>query len=208
GIAAPVIGFGTRAKNVIFVIQDTCIFAVRTIVSCFRRPFYAQDLYEQMHFGGVGSLTIAVLSSFFAGQALALQLSKELIQWGSKDYLGRVISTAVIRSLGPVLTGMVVASRVSAGHAAEVGSMRISNQIAALEAYGIDPIRKLAVPRLLALVIMLPVLTTLADGISILGGFLIGRVVVHIASTTYWSGVWASMEWGDLFVGAVTPFLF
>jgi phospholipid/cholesterol/gamma-HCH transport system permease protein len=127
---------------------------------------------------------------------------------GSKDYMGRLMATAVIRSLGPVLTGMVVASRLSAGYAAEVGSMRISNQIAALEAYGIDPIRKLATPRFVALVIMLPVLTTLADAVSVLGGYLISRVVVHIAPTTYWSGVWASMEMGDLLVGAVKPFFF
>jgi phospholipid/cholesterol/gamma-HCH transport system permease protein len=205
---APVTGFLDRIKNVVFLIQDISIFAARTILGCFRRPFYGRDLYEQMHYSGNGSLHLAVLSSFFAGQALALQLSKELTQMGSKDYLGRLVATAVVRSLGPVLTGMVVASRMSAGHAAEVGSMRISNQIEALIAYGIDPIRKLAVPRLLALVITLPALTTLADAISILGGYLISRVVVHIAPTTYWSGVWASMEWGDLLVGAVKPFFF
>ncbi len=197
-----------RVKAVIFIIQDICVFGFRTLVACFRRPFFGRDLYEQMHYSGNGSLMLVLLSAFFSGQALALQLSKELGQMGAKDYLGRLMATATIRSLGPVLTGMVVASRMSAGHAAEVGSMRISNQIEALTAFGIDPIKKLAVPRLLALMIMLPMLVMLADGISVFGGYIVSQVVVHIAPATYWAGVWASLEMGDLLVGAVKPFFF
>ncbi len=197
-----------RFKEIVFSIQDICVFGARTLAACFRRPFFVRDLYEQMHYAGNGSLALVLLSSFFSGQALALQLSKELGQMGAKDYLGRLMATAVIRSLGPVLTGMVVASRMSAGHAAEVGSMRISNQVEALTAFGIDPIKKLAVPRLVALMIMLPMLVMLADAISIFGGYIVSQVVVHIAPSTYWAGVWASLEMGDLMVGAVKPFFF
>ena len=211
-VAAPVVrrapNFIGRFKAIIFMIQDICVFGARTVVACFARPFFGRDLYEQLHYAGNGSLALVLLSSFFSGQALALQLSKELGQMGAKDYLGRLMATAIIRSLGPVLTGMVVASRMSAGHAAEVGSMRISNQVEALTAFGIDPIKKLAVPRLLALLIMLPMLVMLSDGISVFGGYIVSQVVVHIAPSTYWAGVWASLQMGDLLVGAVKPFFF
>ncbi len=200
--------FLERVKRALFGIQDMAFFTGRTLAAAVTRPFYGRDLYEQMHFAGWGSLHLVLLSSFFAGQALALQLSKELTDMGSKDYIGRLMATSVVRSLGPVLTGLVVAARMGAGNAAEVGAMKISNQIDALIAYGIDPVRKLAVPRLLGLVIMLPVLATLGDAVGILGGYLVSVAFVHVAPETYWAGVWASLQPGDVLVGFVKPFFF
>src|SRR5689334_24242231 len=124
----------------------------------FSRPFYMHDLVEQLDQIGIGSLTVVVLAGFFTGAVLALQTGITLDQFGARPFVGRLVSASMLKELGPVLTGLMLAGRVGSGIAAELGSMMVTDQINALRALGTDPVRKLVVPRVLAGFFMCPVL--------------------------------------------------
>ncbi len=183
-------------------------FSIKMVLSCFGRPIYVSETLEQMYLIGIGSLFLVVLTGIFAGQAMALQFSNELADFGSKNYLGRIMSLAILRELGPILTGLMVAARVASGITAEIGSMKSSNQLDALLSFGVDPIRKLAAPRLIALVVMVPVLTIICDVIAILGGWIIAIFLSHITSTTYLSAVNERLTFGNVFMGVIKPIVF
>lgn len=161
-----------------------------------------------MHLIGVGSLYLVVLTGIFAGQGFALAFSVELADFGAKNYLGRIMAIAIIRELGPVLAGLMIASRVAAGITAELGAMKSSNQIDAMVAFGVDPMKKLVVPRLLALMVMVPALTIVCDLISLLGGWVIAKFIAHITTTVYWSAVRERLIFGNLFIGLLKPVIF
>lgn len=189
-------------------VQGLTYYSGRLIARLFGRPFYFADMLEQMYFLGVGSLFVVVLTGMFAGQGMALQFSIELADFGSKNYLGRVLAIAIIRELGPVLAGLMVAARVAAGITAELGSMKSSEQIDALVAFGVDPIRKLAVTRFWALFIMVPILTVICDFVAIVGGWVIAVYIAHISGTAYWTNVVNKLSIGNFIVGLSKPFLF
>lgn len=151
---------------------------------------------------------LVVLTGVFAGQGFALAFSAELADFGAKNYLGRIMAIAIIRELGPVLAGLMVAARVAAGITAEIGAMKSSNQIDAMVAFGVDPMKKLVVPRLIALVMMLPVLTVICDFISLLGGWVIAHFIAHVTTTMYWSAVRERLTFGNLFIGQLKPVVF
>lgn len=197
-----------RFKKFLLGLQEIFFFAIRMFGALLRPPWYFRETYEQLYFIGVGSLFLIVLTGIAAGQALALQTTKELADFGAKDYIGRIMTISVLRALGPVLTGLMVAARVASGITAEIGAMRSSNQIDALIAFGTDPIKKLAVPRLVSLLIMLPALTLITDAIAITGGFLIAKFISHVSAHLYWANVKQKLTYGNFLVGIVKPFAF
>jgi len=198
---------GERVRRTVEAAQESTLFFVSVVRSLFRRPYYAQEVLEQIHFAGVGSLAIVSVSGLLAGQALALQLVRELSETGAKSQLGHLMVVSVVRALGPVLTGMVVASRMSAGYTAELGAMRSSSQIDAFVAFGSDPIKRLAVPRMVALVVALPALTVVGDALGIIGGGFIG-LSYHLPLLSYYNGVVQYLTPRNMLVGIVKPFAF
>lgn len=203
-----VIRFYQCFKRFVFDVDRLSRFSARMMRSLVGRPVYLAETMEQMYLIGIGSLFLVILTGIFAGQGLALQFSMELADFGSKNYLGRLMALSVIRELGPILAGLMVAARVAAGITAEIGSMKSSNQLDALTAFGVDPIRKLAAPRLIALVVMVPVLTVICDFIAIMGGWVIAVFIAHLTSTTYMSAVNAKLTFGNVFIGLLKPFVF
>jgi phospholipid/cholesterol/gamma-HCH transport system permease protein len=195
------------AKRFVLGLQDLVLIALRVIWRVFTPPWYFRDILEQMHFVGIGSLGLIALTGLFAGQGMALQFSYELGAFGSKDYLGTVMTNAIVRSLGPVLTSMMVAARVGAGITAEIGSMKTTHQIEALESFGIDPLKKLCVPRFIALVTMVPLLTIVCDVVAISGGWVIAKYIAHVSTTIYWAAVKERLIFGNIFVGTAKPFI-
>jgi phospholipid/cholesterol/gamma-HCH transport system permease protein len=139
---------------------------------------------------GVKSLGIVLLTGLFTGMVLALQTSVQLKTFGATMYVGRLVSASMIRELGPVLAGLMVAGRVGSGIAAQLGSMRVTEQIDALNTLGTDPIKKLATPRLVAALVMVPVLTVISDVVGIIGGNIIATLMVGVQSSLYWATVW------------------
>jgi phospholipid/cholesterol/gamma-HCH transport system permease protein len=169
------------------------------------RPFYARDVIEQLDDIGLGSLTVVLLTGMFTGMVLALQTGTTLDQFGARPVVGRLVSASMVRELGPVLTALMVAGRVGSGIAAELGSMVVTEQIAALRALGTDPVRKLAVPRILAGTIMMPVLTVIADAVGIAGGAVISQFQLKVASSIYWNNVVMGLTMDDVWMGLVKP---
>ncbi len=189
-------------------LQGLFFFSLRMVWSLIGRPFYVMETAEQMYLIGIGSLYLVVLTGLFSGQGFALAFSNELADFGAKDYLGRVMSLAIIRELGPTLTGLMVAARVSSGITAEIGAMKASNQLNAMEAFGIDPIKKIAAPRLIALMVMVPTLTIICDVIAIIGGWIVAVFLAHVSSTVYWSSVQERLIFGNIFIGLLKPVVF
>lgn len=163
--------------------------ATRFIVA---RPFYWSDVLLQMDRIGVGSIPIILLTGIFTGMVLALQSSVELGRFGGEIYLGSLVAASMVRELGPVISALMVAGRASSGIAAELGSMRVTEQIDAMESMGTDPIKKLVTPRFIAGISMLPLLTILSDAIGIIGGLVISVFRVQIPTDIYMRGVWST----------------
>ena len=138
----------------------------------------------------------------------SLAFAQELSEFGAKNYLGRIMSVSIVRELGPVLTGLMVAARVSAGITAEIGSMKASDQLDAMVAFGIDPMQKVVVPRLISLVIMLPALTVVMDVIAIIGGWAVATLAEHVSSYLYWASVRERLTFGNMFIGLLKPMMF
>lgn len=196
-----------RFRRMVEIVQDLVLFSWAAIRASLTPPYYAQEFLSQLHFALVGSLLIVVLSAAVAGQALAIQLARELANTGAKSQLGHFMVISVVRALGPVLVGMVVASRMSAGITAEIGAMRSSDQIDALVAFGSDPMKRLVVPRILALVIALPALTIIGDALAVIGGGFVG-VQYHLPMESYYSGVTKYLTPKNILVGMIKPFIF
>jgi phospholipid/cholesterol/gamma-HCH transport system permease protein len=171
------------------------------------RPFYARDVVEQFDAIGVGSLTVVLLTGAFTGAVLALQSGLTLDQFGARSMVGRLVSASMVKELGPVLTALMVTGRVGSGIAAELGSMVVTDQISALRALGTDPIRKLVLPRILAGLIMVPVLTAIAIGVGMVGGAIVSISELKVAWSIYWNEVVTGLYTQDIWMGILKPFV-
>ena len=161
-------------------IGEVSILTLRTARELIRPPFELSLLVEQIAAGGVESRTITVLTAVFTGMVMASQFVIGLEPFGASVYTGSLVSLGIVRELGPVLTALLVGGRVGAGFAAELGSMAVTEQIDAIRCLGADPVRKLVVPRVLAMIIAMPLLTILADVIGCLGGAMITVLEVGV----------------------------
>ncbi len=193
-------------KSALLEVQEYFRLCGAAIRGTFSRPFYTHDLFEQIEIIGLGSLTVVILTGFFTGAVLALQSGITLDQFGARPFVGRLISASMIKELGPVLTALMLAGRVGSGIAAELGSMMVTEQIAALRALGTDPMRKLVVPRVLAGFIMCPILTVVANTVGMLGGWLMAVTQMRVSSGVYWNAVVEGLFIQDVWMGIIKPF--
>ena len=168
------------------------------VVAAVSRPFYRSELVRQMDEIGVKSVSITGITALFTGMVLALQTAYSLASLGGKLFVGRIVSLSLVRELGPVLTALMVGGRVGSGITAELGSMTVTEQVDALRAMAVSPIRRLVAPRILATVFMLPVLTALADVLGILGGLLISVVELQMTAQDYLTSIWSQLTISDI----------
>jgi phospholipid/cholesterol/gamma-HCH transport system permease protein len=196
------------AKVKIQTVQDYALFSAQAVTNLFRRPFYLADMVGQADLIGVGSLPIVVLTGFFTGAVLALQASNTLERFGSITLVGQLVSTSMVRELGPVLTSLMVAGRNSSGMASELGSMVVTEQIDAMRALGTDPMKKLVTPRVVATVFMLFFLTIISDLIGLVGGLAIAKLLLRLDARQYWSNAWETLVFQDVFMGLIKPVIF
>jgi len=173
-----------------------------------KRPRYIPETLTQMDIIGVGSLTIIVLTGFFTGGVLTLQTFPTLQFYGAQSQTGRLVAISLVRELGPVLTALMVTGRVGSAIAAELGSMTVSQQIDAMRALGTDPIRKLVAPRLVALIITLPLLTVIADVVGIGGGGIAATTLYGLSFGQFWSSVRDGITTDDIIGGIIKPICF
>jgi phospholipid/cholesterol/gamma-HCH transport system permease protein len=195
-------------KRPVETFQEFLFLSGRAFRNIFRSPHYADDILLQMDTIGVGSLFIVSLIGFFSGVVMALQMSRALATYGAQGQIGQIVSITLVRELGPVLASLLVAGRNASGIASELGSMRVTEQIDAMRALGTDPIQKLVTPRLIAMAVVLPLLTIIADFLGLVGGYFIAYSMLNITTDQYWSTAWRILEYNDLTQGLVKPFLF
>ncbi len=204
-ISATITGFLKRwVQNV----QDFTFLLVDAVREAFTSPRYLVDTLMQMDSIGFGSLPIVVLIGFFTGGILALQAYREMSVFGEVGLIGEVVALAQVLELGPVLTALMMAGRNSTGIASEIGSMVVSEQVDAMRALGTDPLRKLVIPRLVATMVMMPLLTILADFCGLLGGYFVSYLTVRLTTEQYWTSAYQSLSYKDLFQGLLKPFMF
>lgn len=196
-----------RLKTAAFEIQEYVGLVAAVARGLVTRPFYGRDVVEQLDAVGVGSLTVVILTGLFTGAVLALQSGFTLDQFGARSVVGRLVGASMVKELGPVLTALMVAGRVGSGIAAELGSMVVTDQVNALRALGTDPVRKLVVPRVTAGVLMVPVLTIVADAVGIAGGWIVAVTQLRVASSVYWNAVVDGLYVEDLWMGFAKPFV-
>ncbi len=190
-----------RLKAAALEVQEYVRLTVAAFRGIFTPPHYRHDIIEQLDAVGIQSLTVVLLTGFFTGAVLALQSGLTLDQFGARPVVGRLVSASMIKELGPVLTGLMLTGRVGSGIAAELGSMVVTDQINALRALGTDPIRKLVVPRVLAGILMAPVLTVVSDFVGILGGWIVARYQLQVATGLYWSSIFEGLYMEDIVDG-------
>lgn len=182
-------------------IGGTGTLAWQAVRHTFRRPFEMRLLMNELYHLGVMSLSIALVTLLFTGMVIAVQTAYTLAAYGAKIYVAKLVSLSIVLELGPVLTAIMLAARVGAGITADIGSMKVTEQVDALRALAASPVKKLVVPRLLALLIMLPVLTVLSITIGIIGGGLIAVTDMGQTAEFYRQQVWESIWISDLFRG-------
>lgn len=156
---------------------------------------------EQVIEVGTKSLFVALITAAFTGMAVALQLSYGLARFGAKTYVGIIVSFALVRELAPVLVSLLVGARVGSGMTAEIGSMAVTEQIDALRALGSDPIRRLVVPRVLACIVVFPILTVLADIVGVFGGMVISYLESGVGTRFFMESVLRSLKAHDVASG-------
>ncbi len=196
------------AKGKIESLQEYSALAGNSIVSLFGRPRYFADMIQQADLIGFGSLPIVVLTGFFTGAVLTLNSANSLERFGSLSLLGQLVSVGMVRELGPVLTGLMVAGRNSSGMASELGSMIVTEQIDAMRALGTDPMKKLVAPRVASTVIMLFFLTIISDLLGLVGGSAVASLLLGLDYRQYWSSAWQILKFQDVFMGLLKPLVF
>ena len=193
------------SKDAVLEVQEYVRLLAQVLRAAVTPPIYYRDIIEQFESIGIGSLTVVLLAGLFTGMVLALNSGMTLDRFGAKSMVGQLISASMVKELGPVLSGLMVSGRVGSGIAAELGSMLVTDQIAALRALGTDPIRKLVVPRVLAGVLMMPLLSILATAIGMVGGWIVTVLQFHVASTVYWTSVVQGLYIQDIWMGIIKP---
>jgi phospholipid/cholesterol/gamma-HCH transport system permease protein len=199
---------GDYTKGLLKSIQDYSLLSVRSVSNLFKRPIYLSDMALQADVIGFGSLPIVLAACFFTGAALALNSATTLSRFGAQAVIGQLVSIGIIRELGPVLAGLVVAGRNSSGMASELGSMVVTEQIDAMRALGTDPMKKLVTPRVVATTGMLFFLTILGDLMGLIGGSFVAALLLGLDAHEYWSNAWQTLVFSDVFMGLAKPVVF
>ena len=197
-----------RADGMFFYVGGMTELAGQVFSAVRRGPMERALLMAQLDQIGVRSLSIVIITSAFIGMVLALQTAYALQDFGGKMFVGMIVSLSLVRELAPVLMSLMVGGRIGAGMTAEIGTMKVTEQIDALRALATDPVRKLVVPRVLATTIMFPLLTVISICLGILGGMLIAVANLNVSANYYLRSVIESVRYNDLASGIGKTFFF
>jgi len=195
-------------KQLLANIQDYSLMAGRSLANLASGPRYFQDILDQMDDIGVGSLPIVLMAGFFIGAVMVLQTGSQFTRFGQTALTGDVVAIALVRELGPTLTGILVAGRSASGIASELGSMLVTEQVDAMRAMGTDPSRKLVTPRVLAGILMLPLLTALNDFIGLLGGCVASVFSLRLNAVEFWTRAINALDFADIMQGMMKPLVY
>ncbi len=199
---------GSSVINLIQNLGDFTIFQLKVIKLIFKPPFRLKELFEQIKFMGYGSLGVIFLTSFFTGLVEAVQLYNGFHKFGVEDFMGYTIFVSIVKELGPVFTALMVISRGISAYAAELGSMRVTEQIDALEVMAVDSKQYLIVPRILATIISLPLLIAFFDTVSNIGAYLISVYSLDVNGYAYLENLRQFAEMREINEGLIKGIVF
>ncbi len=188
----------------LFILQEMgrmLLFLLASFGWLFRPPFRPFQILKQLHFIGYKSTFVVLLTAAFTGMVLGLQGYYTLRKFGSEAVLGSVVALSLIRELGPVLASLMVTARAGSAMTAEIGVMRITEQIDALDTMAINPLQYLVAPKLVAGLIGVPLLVAIADTVGIYGGYLVGVELLGVNAGSYWNSIDSAVEWKDVYGG-------
>ena len=189
-------------------IGDLSYFAGRFFKEAFRRPFEFQEFLRQCYQIGYRSLILVLVTGFIIGLVLDLQSRPTMIQFGAVSWMPNLVGISIVRELGPVITALVCAGRISSGIGAELGSMRVTEQIDAMEVSGTNPFKYLVVTRILAATLMLPLLVVLGDAVALFGSALVEYFEGNVSFQLYFNTVFDALAYSDLIPATVKSFFF
>ncbi len=198
----------TRAKSFFTEIGDMTLFASRFFKELFSRPFEFRELLRQCYNMGNRSLFLVVVTGFILGLVFTLQSRPTLMQFGAESWMASMISLSIIREIGPVIIALICAGRIGSGIGAELGSMRVTEQIDAMEVSGTNPFKYLVVTRILAVTLMLPLLVILGDAVALIGSAIIENLKGGVSYTLYFNQVFDALKFSDVFPATVKTFFF
>ena len=184
------------------------LFLVTTMAWLVRPPFRPFQILKQLHFIGFKSTFVVVLTAMFTGMVLGLQGYYTLRKFGSEALLGSAVALSMIRELGPVLAALMVTARAGSAMTAEIGIMRITEQIDALDTMAVNPQQYLVAPKIVAGLIGVPLLVAMFDVVGIYGGYLVGVDLLGVSSGSYWSSIESAVEWKDVYGGILKSISF
>jgi len=199
---------GNHTINMVLELGRIALFFIKGFVLIFYMPLQILKIKQQIYFIGMKSLFVICLTGAFTGMVLGIQGYYVLVKYGSTGALGSAVALTLVREMGPVLTAIMVVARAGSAMAAEIGIMRISEQIDALETMDINPIRFLVSPRIAAALISFPLLTALFDVVGIFGGYMTGSVLLGINPGLYFSRVESSVDMSDVTGGFIKSIVF
>lgn len=199
---------GLACLDVLAGLGRISTFTFRTLAWIFTRPPGRRVVVPQMFEVGVRSVPVVLATGSFVGMVLAVQMFQQLHKLNAESAAGPIINIAIVKQLGPVLAAVILAGRVGGAMAAELGTMRVTEQIDALRAMGADPIRYLVVPRFLACLLLIPILTIFGDAIGALGGYLVSVKALGITAHFYMEQTRSIMENWDILVGLLKSVFF
>ena len=199
---------GRMSEGVLASIGLICSMLVKAFGYALRPPFKFRSLLKQMEFVGVQSLFVVILTGAFTGMVLALQSYNALKRFGAESMVGPTVALSMARELGPVLTGLMVSGRAGSAMATEIATMRVTEQIDALFTMGVNPIKYLVTPRVLAGLLMLPVLCIVTDFVGVLGGYMVGVKFLGINPGVYIGRTVDYVDMTDISNGLIKAFFF
>ena len=207
-VVSGITSLGEKVRTKIELIGLACTFMFKVLVSLFSTWPPIKEITKQISFIGARSLPVLVVSSFFTGMVVALQFYDTLVRFGSVVLLGSAVAISLIRVLGPVMTALMVIARVSSATCAEVGIMRNEQQFDALECMAIDPFRYVMLPRVVASVLSVPILTAVFDMVGIAGGYTVGVLIHGESAGAYVQGIFDTVNFKDVLMGQVKSLVF
>jgi len=203
--------FAVIGNNGIYLLLDLGrmgVFLFQALAGLFKVPFRFREFVKQLHFIGTGSVGVIFFTALSSGMVLGLQGYYSLSKFGAEGMLGSAVSLTLIMELGPILTALMVTGRAGSAMCAEIGIMRISEQIDALECMAVDPFRFLISPKFLATLVAVPLLTAMFDIVGIFGGYIAGVKLMGVNSGSFFSGMERSVTNHDINLGVVKSFVF
>jgi phospholipid/cholesterol/gamma-HCH transport system permease protein len=192
----------------LIALGDWAFFAIRAVTGLFSRSMKRAEFWRACYEIGVGSFSVVAVTGLFIGMVLAVQTYNQFRMIGLETSLGAVIHMSIVRELGPVLAAVMLAGRIGTAMAAQMGTMRVTEQIDALACLGVDPVKFLVAPRFLACLVMIPILTLIADALGVIGSSIIALKVFHIDSFHYWRHTSDYVSLWDVFIGIMKSVLF